>query len=364
MLARGHAPGAWFDPHDEGPLGRSHPELAPVAGKIAWRIRDAEAAADDDHALPAKLIVRATGDGTDPDWGDDATDGAARNYVYTVDDGAVAIPPGSYRVSIHRGPEYSAVERRIVVKADETVKVQAELRRVVDTRGWISADLHVHAIPSWDAPTRLTDRVRSLCAVNVEVAVATDHNAVTDYRPTIEELGVERWMTSVVGDEVTTDHPLFGHFNVFPLTPGGPPVHYDAIAPKDLFAAARRASPHGVVQVNHPRMGDIGYFELLRMDREAVGAWKKRTQLADTSFDAIEVFNGDHYADVPEVEWVMQDWYALLDAGFHHAGTGNSDSHKVAYQEAGIHATGSPSAATIPPASIRRRSTTPSGAPT
>ena len=42
---------------------------------------------------------------------------------------------------------------------------RATLDRVVDTRGWISADLHVHAVPSPDAPTLLDDRVRSLAAV-------------------------------------------------------------------------------------------------------------------------------------------------------------------------------------------------------
>ena len=40
-----------------------------------------------------------------------------------------------------------------------------------------------------DAPSLLSDRIRSLVAAGVEVAVATDHNAVTDYRPTNPELG-------------------------------------------------------------------------------------------------------------------------------------------------------------------------------
>jgi hypothetical protein len=32
----------------------------------------------------------------------------------------------------------------------------------------------------------------------------------------------------------------------------------------------------------------------------------------------------------------MKDWYALLDAGFRDTATGNSDSHKAEYQEAGV----------------------------
>ncbi len=65
---------------------------------------------------------------------------------------------------------------------------------MVDTRGWISADLHVHAVPSLDAPTPLVERVRSLAAAGVEVAVATDHNVVTDYAPAIRERGLEPWL--------------------------------------------------------------------------------------------------------------------------------------------------------------------------
>ena len=77
-------------------------------------------------------------------------------------------------------------------------------------------------------------------------------------------------------------------------------------------------------------MGSIGYFELLRFDPRDVAGWRARASpLAETGFDAIEVFNGDHYAEIPEVERVMRDWYALLDAGVHITATGNSDSHKL-----------------------------------
>jgi hypothetical protein len=90
-----------------------------------------------------------------------------------------------------------------------------------------------------------------------------------------------------------------------------------------------------VLQVNHPRMGDIGYFELFHLDRGAVEPWAQEAPLASMDFDAIEVFNGDHIARIGEVEQVLKDWYALLDAGMRYTATGNSDSHKIAYQEAG-----------------------------
>lgn len=331
IVAAGHAPGAWIDPAKNDEQGWSHPGIAPRAGRIAWQVRDPEGA-----VLPATLVVRGEHGTADPDWGEDGADGAARNYLYTTADGSRPLPPGRYRAMVHRGFEHTLHDQPVTVRQDETVKVAAVLERVVDTRGWISADLHVHALPSPDAPTLLEDRVRSLAAVGVEVAVATDHNAVTDYGPVIVALGLERHLASLIGDEVTTDAPLVGHFNVFPLAPDALPLAFRGAAPKALFEAARRAAPDGVLQVNHPRMGNIGYFELFRFDRGAVDSWVAEATLAEMKFDAVEVFNGDHYADHDEIEHVLRDWYALLDAGRRYTATGNSDSHKIAYQDAGV----------------------------
>ncbi len=58
--------------------------------------------------------------------------------------------------------------------------------------------------------------------------------------------------------------------------------------------------------------------------------------LGDLGFDAIEVFNGDHYARIDKVEECMRDWYALLEAGHRVTATGNSDSHKLAFHEPGV----------------------------
>jgi hypothetical protein len=331
LAAPGWAPGAWLDPTTADETGWGHPKLGPRSGTLRWRVRG-----EDGAVLPATIVVRGEDETDDPDWGDEGKGGAARNFVYAEGDGERPLPPGKYRVIVHRGFEYSLVDRHVTVKADAAVEIDAKLERSVDTSGWLSADLHVHAMPSFDAPTLLEDRVRSLAGVGVEVAVSTDHNVVTDYRPAIAALGVGRWMGSVIGDEVTTDMPPLGHFNVFPLAEGSATLQWKHATADEVFQAARRAAPGGVLQVNHPRMDDIGYFELFRLDRRFVGGWTAGAELVEMGFDAIEVLNGDHYAEPDEVANVMEDWYALLDAGLRYTATGNSDSHKIAYQEAGM----------------------------
>lgn len=332
LMAPGYAPGAWVAPEK---LASASP---PTSGTLRWRVRE-----KGKGVVPARIVARGIAGTPDPWWGEDPVNGAALDVLHTDRDGDIPIPPGRYHVMVTRGFEYTIHEQDITVAAGQPVDVDAELERVVDTHGWISADLHVHAVPSPDAPTPLVERVRSLAAAGVEVAVATDHNAVTDYGPAIRERGLEPWLTSLVGDEVTTRPVPLGHFNVFPLAAGSPPVAFEKITPQALVAAARAAPADAdggpgdkIVQLNHPRMGSIGYFELEHFDERDVAGWRARSPLGELGFDAIEVFNGDHYAAIPEVRRAMLDWYALMDSGVHVTATGNSDSHRVTYHECGV----------------------------
>jgi hypothetical protein len=326
LSAPGRAPSAWMPP-------RALADARLPAGTLSL------VAVNPPHgAIPARFVVRGIAPTPDPSWGDDPIAGAALNVVYAKRDVDVPLPPGRYLVTASRGFEYTSSAREVTIEDGKPSALAFRLERVVDTRGWITADLHVHAIPSPDAPTRLSDRVRSLAAAGVEVAVATDHNAVTDYAPTIREEALSGSLTSIVGDEITTRGTLFGHFNVFPLAPSAAPVPYESTTPHALASAARATPPADrdkILQINHPRMGDIGYFDITRFDPKDVAAWRA-TPSAEIGFDAIEVFNGDHYARIDEVEKCMRDWYALLDAGVRMTATGNSDSHKIAYHEAGV----------------------------
>ena len=333
LEAPGHTPGPWTLP--EKLAGAVPQDLSPKAGTLAFSVTEAG------KPLPARLVVRGEPGTGDPDWGDDAEGtGAASNVLATEKgSGEIPLPAGKYRVLVNRGFEYTAEERTVEIKVGKATSVKVALDRVVDTKGWLAADLHLHSVASGDAPSLLTDRIRSLVAAGIEVAVATDHNAVTDYRPAIAELGQERAIRSVIGDEVTTRDVPFGHFNVFPLEAGAQPIAYKGTLPSAIFSAAHTSKPYGkdtILQVNHPRMGGIGYLELLRFDAADIPGWLARSPLADLGFDAIEVFNGDHYARISKVEECLKDWYALLNAGYRSTATGNSDSHRVSFHEPGV----------------------------
>jgi hypothetical protein len=216
--------------------------------------------------------------------------------------------------------------------------LRAKLDRVVDTKGFIACDFHIHSLNSQDSLVGLEDRVRSLVAENVEFAVPTDHNHVTDYRPIIAALGVGRFLASVPGDEVTSSGFILGHFNVFPIlpevgTPGDGAFAYHRRRAPEIFAEVRaRPGEPRVIQVNHPRLGrGLGYWNNTRWDgARGETAYKHYSP----SFDAIEVFNGLDKT-LNQTEQVLEEWFVLLSRGFRYTATGNSDSHRLGFEEVG-----------------------------
>jgi hypothetical protein len=124
-------------------------------------------------------------------------------------------PPVSYQVIVSRGFEYE-IKRTFVSSQPSTMqRLAVSLRRLVDTTGWISADFHVHGPNSVDSGLDHETRIRSYAAEGVELVSASDHDHLTDYAPTIQKLGLDYWMKSQIGLEVS---PLdYGHFIGFPL---------------------------------------------------------------------------------------------------------------------------------------------------
>ena len=286
---------------------------------------------EDGGPLPSRLTILGDRETTNPVFGPaSSADGAENIILSATGTGEKAMAPGRYRIIASRGLEYDAVENNIEVRVARPVKFQAVLKRTVGTMGWVSGDFHEHARPSFDSAVSLEDRVLSNVAEGVEVLVGTDHNAITDYAPTIAAMHLGNWITALIGVEATT-HSI-GHFNCFPMLghphlPGGGAPKAEGRTPTQIFDDCRADSLAKVVQVNHPRAGDIGYFDLFGLDDSG------RTKSGyESHFDALEVLNGHN---VTEAHRVMQDWFHLLNHGFTYTAAGNSDTHAIAGSEAG-----------------------------
>jgi hypothetical protein len=250
----------------------------------------------------------------------------------------VHLPAGVYEVVATHGPAYSLFKKTLDVPAEGAVKISGELARVVDVPGWITADFHLHAAPSPDSSVSLAARVATLLAEGVDFAVATDHNRVTDYllAPGAGDLVAGRLVT-LPGVEITSGGTgLLGHFNAFPMKvpegapEDGVPVYYEATA-EEMFTGARALGAK-IIQVNHARMApSIGYFDLARLE-PATG---KAAPSFSEGFDALEAHNGLWIANYKKAREGAVDLVALARRGMKVAATGNSDSHRLLYEEAG-----------------------------
>lgn len=296
--------------------------------------------ADQQTPMPARIIVIPEGTSSvTPLLGSYEHPDGAGNSVYSLQGTAtVALAPGRYKVLATHGLEYSLPEQSVEVMAGQEAKVSLSLTRVVNTDNAISCDLHLHSIKSKDSDLTLEGRVISLVAEGVELAVATDHDSITDYAPIVSRLGAESFLTTLIGEEITTSEPSLGHFNLFPILPDASgqlpdPVFSFGVTPAALFSQARSLSEGPeIIQVNHPRMQpNIGYFSLLSFDPKT-GRGGENFSL---DFDTIEVFNGLELSHIDKVDANLKDWYSLLNLGLKKVATGNSDSHQLALQEVG-----------------------------
>jgi len=271
----------------------------------------------------------------------------------------IPVPSGEYRVAITRGPLWSAWPdnelsgQSVKVTSGKSTDVNATIQKVVPTPGWLSGDLHVHAINSPDSPIDNKGRVRSMLAEGVDVLVSSDHDYITDFGPTVKALGATHQISTVAGEELTTFD--YGHFNVFPIPVDpedlvGGAIDWgngeeDNMHPVEIFETLQAFDGEQVVQINHP-IG--GYFTIIKLDA-ATGhtqAPPSQFRIADTDPDpetgdtgmfsdkwtAVELMNGLNGSRFYDMAGY---WFTLLSRGLIRTGTAVSDTHRAISTQSG-----------------------------
>jgi hypothetical protein len=252
----------------------------------------------------------------------------------------VDLPPGRWTMRATHGIGWSIARTELLLQDGDVLRVPFDLHQEVATPGFVGCDLHVHARGSFDAKqVSYEDRVRSLVAVGVDCAAATEHDHVGDHGPAAHALGVDDVLRALTGVELTTGTPNFGHFNVYPWPAGAEIPKTHETTPKALFDAVHALPGSFVFQLNHPRMStgkdeSIGYFDLAGVDPKTGVAHGPIEYRHD--YDAIEVFNGYQLGLTDEVIALVEEWARMLDRGDVHVATGSSDSHNLSFPWAGF----------------------------
>ena len=300
--------------------------VPPRPGTLSYSLTD-----EQQQSMPARLVVRGIPPTKDPDLMPGTGEAGSQNMLYSLTgSGLLQLPAGRYDVLASRGPEYSLPRKELEVTADQGANFHAELVRVVDTSGYLAADFHLHASPSKDSNVEIADRVLTLAAEGVELAVATDHNHVTDYALALHAQGLQGRLATATGVEITT--PGWGHFNAYPYPASLDVPPFQDASPLEIFSVVRARAPQAILQVNHPRMPGVGYFNRGELDTKTGVAEASEFSFA---FDALEVSNGFDLEDPKLLERNLREWFELMNVGHRYTALGNSDSHRVVFQWAG-----------------------------
>ena len=245
--------------------------------------------------------------------------------IYTGDGRArFALPAGEYTLYAGRGFEYGLDSVRLSLRTGEVARKTLTIRREVPTAGYAACDTHVHTLTySGHGDARLDERVLTLAGEGLELPVAAEHNRQVDYHAAALRLGVRKYFTPIVGNEVTT---AVGHFNIFPVRAAGAIPDFRLKDWKSVFASIRAQTEAGVVVLNHPRDRHSGFrpFGPERFNAvtaEDLDGWQLQA-------NALEVVNSG--AQQTDVMQLFRDWFALLNRGLTLAPVGSSDSHDVA----------------------------------
>ena len=281
--------------------------------------------------IPAKVQFRAK-DGEDPDFGADTESFAVKNLLYTAN-GRVStdLAPGEYDIIVSRGNEYDAEFRPITVTRGETTTFRTQLKRVVDTSGWISSDFHSHSSPSGDNTSDQLGRVLNLLAEHIEFAPCTEHNRIDSYSPHLKRLQAERFMATCTGIELTGQPLPVNHQNAFPLhhhphtqDGGGPTTHSNPIVQIERLANWDGGSEK-LVQENHPLLEQIWADK--NRDGEEDGGFERMFGF----MDVMEVHPPADIFSTPGTKTgnfnVIQSWLRMLNKGYRIPGVVNTDAH-------------------------------------
>ncbi|CAN5687546.1 hypothetical protein BH11VER1_BH11VER1_33610 [soil metagenome] len=318
----------------EAPPGLDDIEVGPVSiapkpireilsgASIEVTVTDAQTG----EGMPCRLTLTRPDGTLQPLRAEPAGELAVRvGVVYTRDGKAtLSLPPGDYLLHAGRGLEWSVERVAVPLSAGGTKQVALKLRREVPTEGWVAADSHIHTLTySGHGDATIAERMLTIAAEGIELAIATDHNHHTDYAPIAVSTGVADRFTPVMGNEVTTEH---GHFNAFPIEPGARVVDHHELDWSKLLPEIRATPGVKVITLNHPRDLHGGFIPFGNLQfNEKTG--KHRDAAVLPTINAIEVITSG--ALQSDLHLLYRDWFALLNHGHRISAIASSDSHDV-----------------------------------
>ena len=304
-------------------------ELPKVGGFVA-HVTD-----QDGTLIPVKATVYRQ-DGDNPDFGPNSTRTFVENCVYAVSGKMIAgLEPGNYQVFFSRGPEYNMAIKEFTVTAHELREFKITLPRVIDSKGWVSSEMHSHSSPSGDNTSDQYGRVENLLCENLEFAPCTEHARISSYEPHLTAMGRQNLMATCTGMEVTGQPLPVNHQNAFPLhhhphtqNGGGPHVHSNPVVQIERLAMWDEGSDK-LVQMNHPNLHQV--YGDLDLDGKPDAGFRKMLNWADViEVHPLQTIFEDVVSNPKKLrvnQTKIFQWMQLLNQGYRIPGVVNTDAH-------------------------------------
>jgi hypothetical protein len=289
--------------------------------RVSVQVRDSET----NEPMPSRLTI-TDADGSLVPIGAESNDEMAvrTGVIYTAAGKAeFGLPAGEYQVFAGRGFEYDRKQHNLRLVTGQSKRITCHIGRQVDTLGWIACDTHIHTLShSGHGDASLNERVITIAGEGIELPIATEHNKQVSYEQVAMKLGVRKFFTPVVGNEVTTK---FGHFNAFPFRADSDVPDHRVKDWQPLISGIFSTPDVQVVILNHARDRHYGYrpFGPENFNELTAESLDDRAFL----FNAMETLNsGAQQTDPFEL---FRDWMALVNRGYKITPIGSSDSHDV-----------------------------------
>ena len=314
--------------HDDVEMGDLMLDTRPideVLGETDVRINIYEDGGPDEP-LPCRLTVV-------DQQGSLVMTGAKSNTLLAVRPGVIytangyaefTLPAGKYTIYAGRGSEYSLAQDELELEPGQISSSGLTIRREVPTAGWVSCDTHVHTLTfSGHGDSTIEERMITLAGEGIELPIATDHNVQIDHAPYAAKLGLQKFFTPIVGNEVTTK---VGHFNVFPLPASMPLVDHRGTDWQSVAKSIAAVAQEPVIVLNHARDIHSGFRPFDPARHIAVAGEDREGWTLPAN--AMEIVNSG--ATLRDPWLLLHDWLGLLNHGYHITPIGASDSHDVA----------------------------------
>jgi hypothetical protein len=320
-------------------------EMEVVLGPLALAAFDVADVTNGRTRGPVKVVLRGLDGTPNPNFGPESLAYQAANLCFSRDGlFTVALPPGRYEALIGRGPEYTLETSRFEVAYGRTTPVKAGIRRVVESGGWVIADLHNHTTMSNDSIADPYGRVVGIAAGGIEFAPATEHNRIATYAAYIEREKLTPFLHSAGGVELSgiPGPGAINHQTAFPLrvddgaqSGGSPRTDKDpGVQIRRLYEYDGGAEKY--VQHNHPDIAWL-YYDRDR-DGKIDGGFETRryTHAIEINRDIVNLLR-----DLgPETKTARRGrafyWLQMLNQGDRIFGAANSDAHATGYSNGSI----------------------------